>query len=210
MPRQGLNRRKVLEAALHIVDTEGLDYLTMRRLGQELGVEAPSLYKHVAGKADILDGIIDLVYEEIDFGEAEGPFRDRVRSYARSFRYALLRHPNVVQLLAMRPVTGATTIDLVETALAELSRLGFNPQASRRFLNVTVNFIIGHTLSQVGEQQIALEELMEVRQRFDPVEYPNFSQSLASDPVDHDGEFELAIDLIVDGIERSVAAFAQA
>jgi len=182
----------------------------MRRLGQQLGVEAPSLYKHVAGKADILDGIIDLVYEEIDFGDANGLFRDRVRSYARSFRGALLRHPNVVQLLAMRPVTGETTIELVEAALDELARLGFDPEAARRFLNVTVNFIIGHTLSQVGEQQATVEDVMAARRKFDPAEYPNFSKSLAAAPVDHDGEFELGIDLIVDGIERTVAAFAQA
>ncbi len=182
----------------------------MRRLGQQLGVEAPSLYKHVNGKADILDGIIDLVYEEIDLGEAQGTFRDRVRTYAGSFRQALLRHPNVVQLLAMRPVTGATTIELVETALEELTNLGFDPQEGRRFLNVTVNFIIGHTLSQVGEQRASFEEVMAVRRQFDPVEYPNFANSLATAPVDHDGEFELGIDLIVDGIERNVASLAQA
>ncbi|NND01571.1 MAG: TetR/AcrR family transcriptional regulator [Acidimicrobiia bacterium] len=210
MPRQGLNRRKVLEAALLIVDTEGLGDLTMRRLGQQLGVEAPSLYKHVEGKADILDGIIDLVYEEIDFGDAKGEFRDRVRSYAKSFRDSLLRHPNVVQLLAMRPVTGKTTIELVEAALRELTTLGLDPQDGRRFLNVTVNFIIGHTLSQVGEQQAPFEEIMTARRQFDPDEYPNFSQSLASAPVDHDGEFELGIEMIVDGIERTVAALVQA
>lgn len=210
MPRQGLNRRKVLEAALHIVDTEGLDSLTMRRLGFELGVEAPSLYKHVAGKADILDGIIDLVYEEIDFGQAEGSFRFRVRAYARSFRDSLLRHPNVVQLLAMRPVTGKTTIDLVEAALAELAELGLDPEEGRRYLDIIVNFIVGHTLSQVGQQQAAFEEVLAARREFDAAEYPHFAKSLASTPVDHDGEFDLGIDLIVDGIERTVTAFAQA
>lgn len=208
MPRQGLNRHKVLEAALDIVDEHGLEELTMRRLGQRLGVEAPSLYKHVAGKADILDGMIDLVYEEIDFAGAEGDFRDRVRSYAASFRRALMHHPNVVQLLAMRPVTGETTIELVELALTELGELGFDPEMARRYLNVTVNFIIGHTMSQVGMEQIGLDELMERRRAFDPERYPNVAKSLAAAPVDHDAEFELGVDLIIDAIERSVSEFA--
>lgn len=205
MPRQGLNRRKVLEAALNIVDGAGLEELTMRRLGQQLGVEAPSLYKHVAGKADILDGIIDLVYEEIDFGETDGCFRTRVRHYSNSFRQALLRHPNVVQILAMRPVTGESTIGLVELALGELAGLGFSPQDGRRFLNVTVNFIIGHTLSQVGEQKAHVDEVLAARRTLDPERFPNVVTSLATAPVDHDGEFDLGIDLIVDGIERKVA-----
>lgn len=205
MPRQGLNRRKVLKAALRIVDGSGLDDLTMRNLGQQLGVEAPSLYKHVAGKADILDGIVDLVYEEIDFDASDDDFRSRVTSYSNSFRGALLRHPNVVQLLAMKQVTGEATIRLVEQALAELAELGIDPQLGRRYLNVTVNFIVGHAMSQVGEMSATLEEIMEVRRGFDPTQFPNVAKSIAVESVDHDAEFELGINLIVDAIERRVA-----
>ena len=205
MPRQGLNRRKVMEAALRIVDESGLDDLTMRNLGQHLGIEAPSLYKHVAGKADILDGIVDLVYEEIDFDAPDAEFRDRVMSYSDSFRSALLRHPNVVQLLAMKQVTAEPTIRLVEHALTELADLGIDPQLGRRYLNVTVNFIVGHAMSQVGEMSATLEEIMAVRRGFDPAQFPNVAKSIAVEPVDHDAEFELGINLIVDAIERKVA-----
>jgi len=206
MPRQGLNKRKVLEAALAVVDAGGIEELTMRRLGQELGVEAPSLYKHTGGKPDILDGIVELVYEEIDFGEASGAFRERVRSYSNAFRRALLRHPNVLPLIAMRPVTGEGTIALVETALDEMRRLGFPPSEGRKYLNVAVSFIVGHALAEVGARQASLADVIAARQELDHARFPNVMRTLASDPVDHDAEFALGIEMIVDGIEQMAAA----
>lgn len=206
MPRQGLNRRKVLEAALQLVDDGGLQDLTMRRLANRLGVEAPSLYKHVDGKSDILDGIADLVYEEIELVHVAGEFRDRALAYSLSFRRALLRHPNAAPLVAMRPVTGESTIQLVETALQELGHLGFAPTDARKFLNVTVGFIVGHALAEVGTSQVGAEEILASRREFEDAEYPNVAVTLAAEPVDYDAEFLLGIELIVDGIERYVSA----
>ncbi len=205
MPRQGLNRRKVLEAALRIVDEEGLDELTMRRLAQAVGVEAPSLYKHISAKTDILDGIAGLVYEEIDFGDASGPFADRFRSYAASCRKALLRHPNAVPIMATRPVTGRNTIALAETVIEQLHSLGFCTEMGRRFLNVSFGFIVGHALAEVGNTRPTLGELRATRRSFDCVVSENVARAVAFDPVDHDAEFELAIDLIITGIEQKAA-----
>lgn len=206
MPRQGLNRHKVLEAALRVVDDHGLDELTMRRLGDLLGVEAPSLYKHIAGKPDILDGIVELVYEEVDFDGITGSFRERVLAYSSAFRSALLGHPNAVPLVAMRPVTAEHTIVLVEAALEEMSGLGFTAQEGRKFLNVAVSFIVGHALAEVGARRSSFEEIAVVRRNLDKTQFPNVVASLATHPVDHDAEFELGINLIVDAIERVVAA----
>ncbi len=202
MPRQGLNRHKVLEAALSVIDDHGLEELTMRRLALELGVEAPSLYKHIAGKPDILDGIVELVYEEIDFDGIAGSFRERVIAYASAFRSALLRHPNAVQLIAMRPVTGEHTIVLVERALEELGDLGFDAQEGRKFLNVAVSFIVGHALAEAGARSSNFEDVVAARRELGENRFPNVASSLAAFPVDHDAEFELGIDLIVDAIER--------
>lgn len=205
MPRQGLNRRKVLEAALRVVDDHGLDELTMRRLALELGVEAPSLYKHIAGKPDILDGITELVYKEIDFAEITGSFRQRVTGYSQVFRSTLLRHPNAVPLVAMRPVTGQHTIVLVEAVLAEMHALGFEPQEGRKFLNVAVAFIVGHALAEVGAGRSSFEDVVEARRDLDEVLFPNVVASLATHPVNHDAEFEIGINLIVDAIEGAAA-----
>jgi AcrR family transcriptional regulator len=190
---------------LRVVDDHGLEDLTMRRLAMILGVEAPSLYKHIAGKSDILDGITELIYEEIDFGEATGSFRERVRAYSTSFRSALLRHPNAVPLVAMRPVTGESTIALVETALDEMNTLGFAPSDGRMFLNVAVAFIVGHASAEVGARRADQQLLIAARRQLSGNRYPNVASTLAADPVDHDAEFELGIDLIVDAIERVAA-----
>ena len=205
MPRQGLTRTKVLAAALEIVDQHGLADLTMRRLGQQLGVEAPSLYKHLRGKADILDGITGLVYDEIEFAGEDGSFRERVHRYSQSFRHALLRHPHVVPLMAMRPVPRENTIGLVEMSLSAIAELGFTPSEGRKYLNVAVGFIIGHALSEVGARQAGTEYVAQTRQEFDDPQYPH-ARLLAVEPVDHDSEFSLGIDLIVDAVERRAAA----
>lgn len=207
MPRQGLTRIKVLAAALEIVDRHGLADLTMRRLGQHLGVEAPSLYKHIKGKADILDGITGLVYDEIEFAGEEGSFRERVHRYSQSFRQALLRHPHVVPLMAMRPVPRDNTIGLVEYSLSAMAGLGYQPSEGRKYLNVAVGFIIGHALSEVGASQAGSEYVAQARREFDDPRYPH-ARLLALEPVDHDGEFVLGIDLIVDAIERRAATMA--
>jgi AcrR family transcriptional regulator len=206
MPRQGLNRRKVLEAALRVVDEEGLEELTMRRLAQVLGVEAPSLYKHIAAKDDILDGIAGLVYEEIDFGNASGSFSDRVHSYANSCRRALLRHPNAVPIMATRPVTGKNTMALAETVIEQMHRLGFCTEMGRRILNVSYGFIVGHALAEVGAGHRSPTETRETRLSFECVISENVARTVAFDPVDHDAEFELGIDLIIAGIEQRAAS----
>ena len=207
MPRQGLTRTKVLAAALEIVDQHGLAELTMRRLGQQLGVEAPSLYKHIRGKADILDGITGLVYDEIEFADVAGSFREQVHRYSQSFRHALLRHPHVVPLMAMRPVPRDNTIGVVETALGAMGSLGFEPREGRKYLNVAVGFIIGHALSEVGARQAGTDYVTRARQEFDDPNFPHV-RLLALEPVDHEGEFTLGINLIVDAIERRAEALA--
>ncbi len=202
MPRQGLNRQKVLEAALRVVDDEGLEDLTMRRLAQVLGVEAPSLYKHITAKNDILDGIAGLVYQEIDFGDASGSFADRMHSYAASCRRALLRHPNAVPIMATRPVTGHNTIALAEQVIDQLHSLGFCTEVGRRILNVAYGFIVGHALAEVGARPRTIAELRETHRSFECVVSEDVARTLAFDPVDHDAEFELGIDLIIAGIEQ--------
>src|SRR6266540_6177235 len=91
----GLSRERVLQAGLRLVDREGVDALTMRRLGKELGVEAMSLYGHVANKQDLLDGVVECVYAELpQCSLMSGPWHERLRSVAHRIRQVLLHHPN--------------------------------------------------------------------------------------------------------------------
>src|SRR4051794_9883466 len=91
--RARLSRERVLTAAVALADAGGLEALTMRRLGEDLGVEAMSLYKHVANKEDLLDGMVDLVFAEIDLPREHAEWRTAMRARAVSARSALTRHP---------------------------------------------------------------------------------------------------------------------
>ncbi|MFC2177510.1 TetR/AcrR family transcriptional regulator C-terminal domain-containing protein, partial [Actinomycetota bacterium] len=151
---------------------------------------------------DILDGIAGLVYEEIDFGEASGSFAERVHSYADSCRRALLRHPNAVPIMATRPVTGKNTMALAEAVIDQMHSLGFCTEVGRRILNVSYGFIVGHALAEVGSGSRTLPETRETHRGFECVVSEDVAHSVAFDPVDHDAEFELGIDLIIAGIEH--------
>ena len=174
----------------------------MRRLAQVLGVEAPSLYKHIKAKGDILDGIASLVYEEIDFGDASGSFAERVHSYANSCRRALLRHPNAVPIMATRPVPGKNTIVLAEKVIEQMHSLGFCTEVGRRILNVSYGFIVGHALAEVGSGPRSLAAVRETRRSFECVISEDVARAVAFDPVDYNAEFELGINLIIAGIEQ--------
>src|SRR5690242_226931 len=97
--RTPLSRDRILAAALELADTEGVESLTMRRLGDELGYEAMSLYRHVANKSDLLDGMLDIVVTEWEAPDAESDWRAAIRRSARSVHAALRRHRWAAQLL---------------------------------------------------------------------------------------------------------------
>src|ERR671911_311150 len=109
--RAPLTRRRILEAAVRIMDADGLDAVTMRRLGRELGVEAMSLYNHVQDKDDILEGVTERVMNEFEFPPSAGHWAEDARAMSREWRRLLGLHPSVCQLLAERhkPLDGLAT-----------------------------------------------------------------------------------------------------
>src|SRR5450759_1245195 len=109
-PRTPLNRERVLRAAIDLADMGGIESLTMRKLGQELGVEAMSLYNHVANKDDILDGIVDLVFSQIELPAGGAEWRPAMRRRAVSAHEALLRHPWAPSMMQSRTKPGAATL----------------------------------------------------------------------------------------------------
>jgi AcrR family transcriptional regulator len=133
------------------VDEEGLDALSMRRLGARLGVEAMSLYRHVRDKADLLDALHAAVLGDIDpgfFGDVE--WRSLLRGLARGLRGALLRHPNVIPLFATRPVQAPEATAPVELVWGVLEREGFSPGDARKAVIVVGVFTLGHVLGEAN------------------------------------------------------------
>ena len=123
--RAGLSRQQVLDAALSLLDRDGIAALSMRRLGAELGVEAMTLYHYLPNKDALLDGVVERVMAEAETGLAAGPWDRALTDYARSLRATLLRHPGAVLLVATRPAVTPETLRAAERGLALLCAAGF-------------------------------------------------------------------------------------
>lgn len=121
-----LDRDSVLRTGLAVADESGLDAVTLRRLAGRIGVTPMALYRHVAGKGDLLDGMADLLYAELDVPELEGDWWCELAALAHSVRRVLLAHPATVPLFS-RPLAGPHSVKLCEALLGTLRRAGFPP-----------------------------------------------------------------------------------
>jgi AcrR family transcriptional regulator len=150
--RPGLSRDAVLGAALAIIDESGIEACTMRAVAAELGVEAMSLYWHLPSKEALLDGVVEMVLREVQ-AEHE-PSEDWAvvfTSFGHSFRRVVLRHPNVVHLLADRPIGAYVAAGpMAEHGLASLERAGFPRGCAIRAVRTLSRFVVGSTLLEVG------------------------------------------------------------
>jgi TetR/AcrR family tetracycline transcriptional repressor len=197
--RSPLSRERVLRAALALVDREGVEALTMRRLGRELGIEAMSLYGYVQSKQDLVEGVVEQVFRQMPLVvPGPGPWQDRIRRHAALYRQVLLDHPNAVRLVAGRPLVTEGTAAFVESALAELRSLGLDLDTADRVLGVIAGFTLGLVAEQVGGQ---------TRASFDPgpvdaARFPLVAALGVMKPTDYDREFELGLDFIIAGLER--------
>src|SRR3954451_1468634 len=134
--RARLSRERVLRAAVALADSGGLESLTMRRLGEELGVEAMSLYKHVASKDALLDGMVDLVFAEIELPSGDTDWRTAMRERAVSARAALTRHPWATPLMQARTAPGPATLQHHDTVIGTLRGAGFSVELTAHAFSV--------------------------------------------------------------------------
>ena len=151
MTRARLTPDAIARAALAVVDAEGVEALTMRRLGRELGVEAMALYHHVPNKATLLDAVAAHVAAEAQptvSGDAD--WRAGLRVLAEALRGALLAHPRAVPLVATRPLDPATGMRLVSPVLPLLRSAGFADAEAFLAIQSVAAFTIGHALAQAG------------------------------------------------------------
>jgi AcrR family transcriptional regulator len=213
-PRAPLSRDRVLQAAMAFADEHGLESLSMRKLGEAVGVEAMSLYNHVASKVDLLDGMIDVVFGEIDLPDDADGWRAAMRRRAISVRQSLSRHRWAIGLMESRATPGAATLRHHDAVLGCLRRGGFSVQLAGHAFSVLDSYVYGFALQERGLPFDTPEQTAELAQsmlaQFPVDAFPHLAEFMTEQvlPSDYDygsTEFEFGLDLILDGLERASA-----
>jgi AcrR family transcriptional regulator len=214
--RTPLTRERVLDAAIALADAGGIESLSMRKLAKELGVEAMSLYNHVANKGDLVDAIVDRVIDEIELPQsADEDWEAAIRTCATSAHKAFVRHPWACSP-AMSPARSVTApaarIRYVEWLLGRLRRGGFSAALAYHAYHALDSHILGFTMWELGHavpSGASAKELMEAFFRDFPAdEFPYLMEHAAQhrDGPGDEGpsEFEFGLDLILDSLKRAM------
>ncbi len=159
--RRPLTRERILQAAVDLANREGLGTVTMRRLGAEFGVEAMSLYKHVANKEEILDGIVELVVGEIDIPSEGADWKKAMRGRAVSARQVLSRHSWAIGLLETRSSMGPTALCYLNAILGNLRAAGFSIENAAHAFWVLDSYIYGQVIQETSVPFSTSEEMTE-------------------------------------------------
>jgi AcrR family transcriptional regulator len=211
--RTPLSRERVLDAAIGLADAGGIESLSMRKLAKELGVEAMSLYNHVANKGDLVDAIVDRVVGEIELPADSDDWEREIRTYAVSAHEAFLRHPWACSA-AMSPRGNASAptarMRNIEWLLRRLREAGFSPELTYHAYHALDSHILGFTLWQLGHA-VKREDVADLADAFFrefPVdEYPYLMEH-ARQHIDAAGdegqtEYEFGLNLILDSLRRA-------
>lgn len=210
-PRIPLNRQRVLRAAVTLADRGGVGSLSMRKLAQELGVEAMSLYHHVANKGDILDGIVDVVFSEIDLLSGQVDWKAAMRRRAISAREALRRHPWATGLMESRSTPGPATLRHHDAVLGILRNAGFSIELATHAYSILDSYIYGFALQETNLPFNTSEELAAVAETMlgdlQADKHPHLTEMAVEHALqpgyDYGNEYEFGLDLILDGLDRA-------
>jgi AcrR family transcriptional regulator len=201
-----LTRERVLLAAVELADTRGIEALTMRNLGQELGVEAMSLYKHVADKEDILDGVADRIAAGFEVPSRDLEWREALRRSAISAHAILRRHPWASTVIESRSNLGPARLRYVDAVIGVMAAAGFPlPVIGRAFMALD-SHIYGFTLQEAAwtfeAGDPAAAEAFGRRLAGD--DYPNIlamTRAVGDDPELTRVDFTFGLDILLDGLE---------
>jgi len=223
--RAPLNRDRVLRAAVALADQAGMSALSMRKLGEALGVEAMSLYNHIASKSDLLDGMIDIVFGEIDLpagagagdgggaSSGDGGWRPAMRRRAISARQVLRRHPWAIGLMESRTTPGPATLRHHDAVLGCLRRAGFSLELTAHAYSLLDSYIYGFALQEAGlpfgTGEEAAQVAQEISAQFASGQYPYLTEIAMAHVVrpgyDYADEFEIGLDLILDSLQAAMS-----
>jgi len=207
--RAPLDRERVFRGAMAVADDAGIAGLTIRSLAKELGVKPMSLYHYVANKDEILDGVVDLVFSEIELPTPGRDWRGELRRRAASARQVLRRHTWAIALLESRTVPGPATLQHHDAFIATLRTAGFSVEMAAHAFAVLDAFVYGFALQEAtlpfeGPEDVA-DVTTSILEGFPLDRYPHLAE-MATEHVlqpgyDFGDEFDFGLDLILDALE---------
>jgi AcrR family transcriptional regulator len=210
--RTPLSRERILEGAVRVADDGGLASLTIRSLAQSLGVKPMSVYHYVASKDEIIDGIVDLVFGEMDLPVAQGDWRTEMHQRCTSARAVLRRHPWAIPLLQARTSPGPATLRHLDAVIGCLRGAGFSLELTAHAYALIDSYVYGFAMSEASLPINGPETVSEVAEsmmlQYLAADYPNlleFSRGHVLQPgYDFGLEFDYGLDLVLDALEDRV------
>lgn len=207
-----LSRERVLAAAVAFADQNGIASLSMRKLGEAVGVEAMSLYNHIANKDQLLDGMVDGVFSEIELPSGADDWKTAMRKRAQSARQALGRHPWAIALMSTRTSPGPATLRHHDAVIGSLRAAGFSIKLTAHAFSALDSYIYGFALQEATlplgdtEEETAAVAQMMVEQ-FPREVFPHLYEftigHVLKPGYDYGAEFDFGLDVILDGLERA-------
>ncbi|SNT52794.1 TetR/AcrR family transcriptional regulator [Actinacidiphila glaucinigra] len=211
--RKTLTRQRVVRAAVELADAGGLETISMRKVGEAVGVEAMSLYNHVANKEDLLDGMVDVVFGEVELPTPGDDWRQAMRQRAISMRLALSRHRWAIGLMESRSTPGPATLRHHDAVLGCLREGGLSLTLTAHAVSVLDSYIYGFALQEktlpFGSPEETAELAGSIMSGFGDGEYPYLTE-IATAHVMRPGysygdEFEAGLDLILNGLQQAAS-----
>lgn len=212
--RAPVTRDRAVRVAVALADAGGIRSLSMRKLAAKLGIEAMSLYYHVKSKEDILNGMVDVVFGEIELPVAGEDWRTAMRRRAISARAALMRHPWATTMLEAGTTPGPATLRQHDSVIGVLRTAGFSVALAAHAFSLLDSYVYGFVSQENALPFSTPEESSEVTRsimsRFAAEEYPHLTEMaveyILRPGYDHGGEFEFGLDLILDALEQRLPA----
>jgi AcrR family transcriptional regulator len=209
-----LTRERIISAAVDLIEQEGVDAVSMRRVAGQLGSGVMSLYNHVPSKTALLDGVVERVMSGLELTiDPDASWEDQVRAQARAFRQIARAYPRCTMVVASRPATSAAALLPWEVALATLRDAGFGGEDAVRVVRTFVAYIVGSLLREVGvapglvpQRPLGADPAVLEADRpiaLEPSEFPQVT-SLSAELMqrDHDADFEFGLDLLVRSVSE--------
>jgi AcrR family transcriptional regulator len=209
--RTQLTRPRVVAAAVELADSDGTESISMRRLAQELGVEAMSLYTHVHNKDDLLDGMTDAVISEIPLSSGGDDWKKSLRQMALAAREVMLRHPWAPRIIETRTAPGPAALGYINAVLGTLREGGFTIAQAHSAIHILGSRALGFTqalFDDSGDEDLSPEAAAQLQSQLGATHPYVVEMALAVThggtlaPCDDAAEFTFALDFILDGLDR--------
>lgn len=212
-PRLPLSRERILNMAIELADARGISGLTMRGLGEALGVEAMSLYNHVANKAALLNGMVDAVFAEIELPSHSDHWRTAIRKRSVSFYEVLMRHPWVSGLRDSATQPGASTLRHHDRVIGTFRNAGFSVALTAHAFSLVDSYIYGFALQEAALPLATEEQSAEVAEammaQLPVAEFPYLAELTVEHVMQpgyqYSNEFAVGLDLVLDSLEAALA-----